>query len=104
MSDKLDRDTLFKKLRAKPENKVRAIIPIGKILFTSLPHFVFWQPYSRCLGLYASERASEFTAFTSAYFEVVQRCSIAANRGQRSRLMSGIPSNLTTGVAAVGLL
>ena len=41
MSDKLDRDTLFKKLRAKPENKVRAIIPIGKTLFTSLPHFVF---------------------------------------------------------------
>ena len=44
MSDKLDRDTLFKKLRAKPENKVRAITPIGKTLFTSLPYFVFWQP------------------------------------------------------------
>ena len=105
MSDKLDRDTLFKKLRAKPENKVRAIIPVGKTLFTSLPHFVFWQPYSRCLRLYSSERASEFTAPISAHIDaVVQCCSYAANRGQRSRLMSGVPSNLTTGVAAVGLL
>lgn len=71
MSDKLDRDTLFKKLRAKPENKVGAIIPVDKTLFTSLPHFVFWQPYSRCLGLYPSERASEFTAFRSACIESV---------------------------------
>jgi len=50
-------------------------------------------------------RASEFTALRSAHIDaVVQCCSRAANRGQRSRLMSVVPSNLTMSVAAVGLL
>jgi len=57
------------------------------------------------VGLYPSDRASEFPAFRPVYIEAaVQYCSLAANREQRRRLMSGVSSNLTTGVAAIGLL